>query len=107
MGPAQLFLPQLKNQPYKMLYNKQSLITITLDTGVDTTTASVKKILYEKPGKIKGEWTATSSTTFLSYNLSNGDIDVPGLWKFQAYLEIGGKKSYGTIVTENFDTPLN
>lgn len=90
-----------------MLYKNQSVITITLDTGVDTTAATVKKILYEKPNKVKGEWTATSSTTFLSYDVANNDIDIAGLWKFQAYLEIGGKKSYGAIVTENFDTPLN
>lgn len=89
-----------------MLYNTQSVITITLNTGVDTTSAAVKKILYEKPNKVKGEWAATGSTTFLSYNIENGDIDVPGLWRFQAYLEIGGKKSFGDIVTENFDVPL-
>lgn len=88
------------------LFNTQSVLTITLDTGTDTTLAAVKKILYEKPSKVKGEWTATGSTTFLSYVVVNGDIDVPGLWKFQAYLEIGGKKLFGDIVTENFDIPL-
>jgi hypothetical protein len=89
------------------LYNNQSLITITLDTGIDLTAASNKRILYKKPNGIKGYWPATSTGNTLTYNVQNGDIDQVGIWTVQAYVEIGGLKSYGGKVEIAFEKPLD
>ncbi len=83
------------------------IVTLSLDTSIDITTASTKQILYQKPNGVKGAWTATADGTSLTYNLSNTDIDVPGVWKFQTYVEIGGKKGYGGVVETVFMQTLN
>lgn len=82
------------------------LLTISLDTGRDLSSAVVTKIKYIKPNGIGGEWAASVSGTSLTYDVSNTDIDVPGTWQFQAYVEIDGEIGRGEIVTQTFQTPL-
>jgi hypothetical protein len=90
------------------LFKGQSLFTITLDTGYNNLAgAEVKKILYQKPDGTKGEWEATASGTQLIYDVEPGDIDSVGTWQLQAYIEVGGKPSFGTISTQYFSQPLN
>jgi hypothetical protein len=90
------------------LFKGQSLLTLTVDTGYkDVASATVTKILYEKPNRKKGEFEAIVDGTKLSYDVQNGDIDVAGMWKFQAYIEVGGLKGYGDIVIYNFEYPLS
>jgi hypothetical protein len=74
---------------------------------MDTTSADVTLILYVKPDRTQGTWTAIPVSNTLVYYFSNGDIDQSGNWQFQAYLEIGGRKTYGDIVTKTFVDPLN
>ena len=89
------------------VFKLQSLLSITLETNYDDlASAEVKKILYTKPGGTKGEWEATASGTKLVYNLQNGDIDIVGQWKLQAYIEVGGLKGFGSIVTKHFENSL-
>ncbi len=89
------------------VFNKQSLLIYKLDTGLDLTAASVKKILYKKPDGSKGGWDASVEGTKLVYNFNDTDINVSGEWEFQAYVEIGGKKGYGDVVTEHFKLNLS
>lgn len=86
---------------------KSGIVTLTLDTEIDISLATVKKILYKKPSGTIGEWTATAAGTALTYPLTNIDIDIPGVWQFQTYVEIGGKKGYGAIVEQVFMQTLN
>lgn len=88
-------------------YIKSGVITLTLDTGIDIAAATVKKILYKSPSGAVGSWDATSVGTSLTYTVSNTDIDIPGVWQFQTYVEIAGKKGYGEVVNEAFAQTLN
>jgi hypothetical protein len=87
-------------------YTGSGLPSIRLATDFDLSGAEVKRILYTKPNKATGYWTATADGTDLVYNLSNTDIDVAGDWKVQAYVEVSGEKGYGNITRINFKTPL-
>lgn len=89
------------------VFKTQSLLTITLETNyANLASAEVKKILYTKPDGTKSFWAATASGTTLLYNLANGDIDQQGFWLFQAYIEVGGLKGFGSIAKKQFDTSL-
>jgi hypothetical protein len=85
------------------VYKGQSLLTIKLETGLDISSASVKKINYKKPNGTIGSWVATvDGTTKLSYNVNQGDINQSGKWKMQAFVTIGGKDGYGDSVEVDF-----
>jgi len=88
------------------VFKQQGLLTIKLDTGYDLSLATVHKIFYQKPDKTTGEWTATVNGTELVYEVQNTDIDQKGTWKFQSYIEAGGRKGYGEIVSHNFLNPI-
>lgn len=89
------------------LFKTQSLLSLVLETSYENlSSAEVKKILYTKPDGTKSFWVATASGTTLVYNLSNGDIDQQGFWQFQAYIEVGGLKGFGSIAMKQFNTSL-
>lgn len=88
-------------------FTGQSLLQLRYDTGLDLTSATVKKILYVKPDGTQGSWVATTNSTSLVYDLLATDIDQSGNWKLQTYVEIGGKKGYGDIIIENFKSNLS
>jgi hypothetical protein len=88
------------------VFKNQGYYTITLDTGLDLTSATVTRILYKKPNGVKGYFTATKSGTSLTYQCSNADLDVSGNWQFQAYVEIGGLKGFGDFIWQNVYNPL-
>ncbi|MEO7308530.1 MAG: hypothetical protein ABIR78_05945 [Ferruginibacter sp.] len=89
------------------VYSQQSLLTLNLETGnSNVATAEVKKILFKRPDETKGFWTATADGTKLVHVLSNGEINMPGLWQFQAYIELAGKKGFGLITNINFLTSI-
>lgn len=83
------------------------IITLRLDTEIDISTATVKKILYKKPSGVTGGWDAIADGNTLTYDLTNTDIDITGVWQFQTYVEIGGEKGFGEIVEQVFMKPLN
>lgn len=72
-------------------------IALNLETGIDVTTATVTKILYRKPSGTTGAWTASTSSTTVSYQTSTNDLDESGVWELQAYIEIGALKVRGSI----------
>jgi hypothetical protein len=87
-------------------YTRSGLPTIRLATSFNLSGAEVKRILYTKPDRTTGFWTATADGTDLTYNLTNTDIDVAGDWKLQAYVEVSGEKGYGEITRINFKIPI-
>lgn len=89
-----------------MIFTTQAF-TLTLDTGITVTAATIARILYKGPGGISGYWDAATITSTLVYVVGSTDITVKGMWAFQAYVVIGGVDSYGTIVKQQFFTPLN
>lgn len=90
-----------------MKFKTQSLLVITVETGYSGLgSATVKRILFTKPNGSKGYWNGTVSGTSLTYQTTEGDIDQAGLWKFQAYIEVGGLKGFGDITTQYFETSL-
>lgn len=89
------------------LFKTQSLFTIVAKTGyADLASAEVTRILYKKPGGTTGYWQASVSGESLIYQVQNGDIDVKGRWSFQAYIELGGLKGYGSMFTKEIDQPI-
>ena len=89
------------------LFKTQSLFSIVAKTHYDDlASAEVTRILYKKPGGTEGYWEASVSGTNLIYNVSNGDIDVVGQWTFQAYIELGGLKGYGSLFTQQIQKPI-
>lgn len=89
-------------------FNGQSMLQIKLDTGLVLTDATEKKILWQDPNGASGEWVVTvTEGTKLVYNVGETDIAVPGNWKLQAYVMIGGNKGYGQVVIQNFKSILN
>lgn len=72
---------------------------LLLDCGVNITTATLVKVLAKPPrGSIKS-WVGTiNGTTNVKYLLQNGDINIPGIWHLQVYIEMPGWKGRGEWV---------
>lgn len=90
------------------LYNGQTSLRIQLTTGVDITGATVTRIKYEKPSDTTGYWDATVSdntTGVIYYDVTAGDIDETGNWKFWAYITFSdGRSAPGESIIEYFYT---
>ena len=81
------------------IYKNQSLLNISLNTGINISAGSEFKILYKKPNNITGTWTGQlSGTTNVIYAVQPGDIDKVGKWKLQAYVVVNGLYGYGEII---------
>lgn len=80
-------------------------LTITLDTTVDLTGATIIEIHYKKPSGATGEWTASvTDTTKVQYATVDGDIDESGTWEFLAYVKTaGGFEGPGEPVSVTFN----
>jgi hypothetical protein len=68
--------------------------------------ATEKLILYKKPNRAKGEWIATVSGTTLVYNVVDGDLDIAGTWRFQAFYVLDGKRYFGKVASKIIEAPL-
>jgi hypothetical protein len=73
------------------IYKNQSGLRITLETGINISTASNLKIKYVKPDKTLGNWTATiSGTTALYKDFVNvagaSELDQSGVWILYAFI---------------------
>jgi Zn-dependent M28 family amino/carboxypeptidase len=73
------------------IYKNQSGLRLTLETGINITTASSLKIKYIKPDKTTGNWTATISGTTALYKDfintgGNSELDQSGLWIFYSFI---------------------
>lgn len=90
------------------VFKTQTLLQIKLDTLLNVSAATDKKILYKKPDHTSGSWDATlEGTTVLVYQPVANDIDQDGVWKLQARVVLDGKVGYGEIVSQQFHIPLD
>lgn len=77
----------------------QGYYLLTLETGINISSATTMQIKYRKPNGTTGAWTADlEGTTQMKYQMSNSDLDVAGNWVIQAYIVIGGLYGFGEKV---------
>lgn len=70
-------------------------LMIKVETGISLSGATVTKLKVKKPSGTEVEWTATVDGTKLVYVTQAGDLDEEGLYKIQAYVELGALKILG------------
>ena len=87
-----------------MIFKGQT-ITISLDTGIDLSGYD-GFILYKKPNGVEGSWDGDISGDTISYDVTDTDIDVAGVWETQAYATNGTDHKYGKITVIEFRTHL-
>jgi hypothetical protein len=94
------------------IFQGQGLLEIKLETGLDLSTASSKAILYKKPDGTSGSWTVTvtetglANSSILVYSVANDELDPYGVWTFQSFVIIGGKKGYGEYTQKEIKPKL-
>ncbi len=69
---------------------------------VDISTATTKTITFEKPDGITitraGSFVTDGTDGVLEYVSVDGDLDIGGNWRLQAYADIGGWAGHSDIV---------
>lgn len=82
---------------------------ISIETGEDAAVlaaATTTEIWYRKPSGTAGKWTASVSSTALTFTTLAASLDEPGDWVLQVYLAGVGYKAPGDFVTMRVATPL-
>ena len=82
------------------VFINQGLAEIILDTQIDLSSASVTTIKYRRPDGVRGTFPGTVDGTTIKYQCTNTDLNPSGIWKFQAFVTIGGLNAPGEIVTQ-------
>lgn len=73
---------------------------IVLETGVDLSSATLRRIVARKPNGVDVNWTATAdSATAIKYVTQDNDLDLAGVWQLQAYVETPSWKGSGAVVS--------
>lgn len=86
-----------------MIFKGDIGVKITVDTVIDVSSATVKKIFYRKPDGTSGYWTGTleADNTHLSFTTTVlTDLDVVGMWTCQSYVEMPGFSGFGEVTLE-------
>ena len=88
-----------------------TIVEIDGITPVPITSATVKKILFKKPDGTKFSKDANLVTDGddgkMEYVSISGDIDIPGKWAMQGYIEIPGGKFYSRKSSFYVESNLN
>ena len=87
-----------------MIFKGQT-ITLSLDTDIDLS-GYTGLILYKKPNGVAGQWSGSISTDTVSYDITESDIDIAGVWEVQAKATLGDERKYGKIQVIEFRTHL-
>ena len=73
---------------------------IIVDCGADVSTATVRNIIARKPAGTRVVWAAQLLTSnLIKYTVVDGDLDVVGNWKLQAYIEMPSGRWSGEVAT--------
>ena len=73
---------------------------IILDCGTALASATVRQVIARTPRGTKKTWTATQEgLNSIKYTTAAGDLDQPGEWRLQAYIEMPGWKGFGDVVS--------
>jgi hypothetical protein len=76
------------------------IVRITIETGVTLTGLTIG-IKFVRPDGTVGYWDATIDGTDNSkmyYDTDLNDLDIPGYWRLQAFIESAGVRSHGKVV---------
>lgn len=80
---------------------------IVLDCGTALATATIRQIRARGPkGSRKTFTAALESPNSIVYSLLSGDLDQPGVWKLQAYIEMPGWKGFGAVAEITVAEPV-
>jgi hypothetical protein len=87
----------------KHIYTGQSALRITITTAVDLSNARTAEIRYEKPDRTTGTFSASviekKKGVICHDVLSADEIDMPGWWKFRAFITFSdGRSASGRAV---------
>ena len=69
-------------------------IRLSIDTKMDLTDATKVAIKVKKPDGTEIEWPGFKNGQYIEYLIGENDLDIPGYYKIQAYVE----KDNGNIV---------
>jgi hypothetical protein len=74
---------------------------VILDCGQDISAATARSIEVQKPNGSTASWTAIAEgTNSIKFDtVANSSFDVPGTWRLQSKIAIGGAVWRGTTVT--------
>jgi hypothetical protein len=75
-----------------------ALIRIVIETDTDISSADSAEIRYQKPSGEIGAWSASVTGDVIEYNTLEGDIDEPGIWHMQGYIDMGSWKGSTSVV---------
>jgi hypothetical protein len=87
-------------------------LKIRVNVGLDVSTATLLQLRYIKPDGAPGNFVGTYELDGTEHKVfytttSESDIDQEGRWTFQAYVESGANRFYGTEVkTEKFKAQM-
>lgn len=73
-------------------------VRIVLDTKINILGYGTMQIRYRKPNGNTGGWVSSvypGTTGSMYYTTSLTDLDIPGTWAVQAYVEGGGTRLHG------------
>ena len=80
---------------------------ISLDCGVDVSTATIRNIVVRKANGSKITWGAVADgTNAIKHVTILGDLDAPGAWKLQAYVEMPTWKGSGEVALLVIGRPI-
>lgn len=75
---------------------------IVLDCGINVSSATVRKIIVKTPSGVRREWTAVADgTNSIKRTTLAGDLDMPGEWVLQAYVEMTAWQGHGSKAVLN------
>ncbi len=81
--------------------------TLALDTEETQTSATTTEIVARSPAGVEETFTATATTTVLSYTFAITDIASPGYWAFWSESTISGNLGIGEPVEILIHAPGN
>lgn len=73
---------------------KYDTVKLILNTGKDVSTFTTKRIKYESPSGVRGNWTAAICPSSVLCIQATVQFDEKGIWKVQAYVAKSGPQRY-------------
>ena len=64
-------------------------IILSVNTDTDISSGIDEVINYKKPDGTTGQWAATINGNDIEYTTIADDLDIPGTWKLQGFVNLG------------------
>jgi hypothetical protein len=90
------------------IYTGDAGTKIRLNTFQDLEKASIFYIKYTRPDNSTGEWRDCNIElkSCISYITKKNDLNMPGIWKLQVYIELPDWSGHGAIDNMKVLSPL-